>query len=265
MKPTPKLELLHSNMNTTKILIVEDELIIAKDISHILEQEGYETRIGITSVTQALKVLEEEKFDLALIDINLNQNSNGIDLGLYLLQKDTMPYIYITSHSDNATLDRIKDSRPHGIIIKPFKPIDIKSAVAVVLNNFTLRHIDVNRNNEVLTDEVPFILKKSIQYIHDHIYEKIDIRELSALSQWSHQHFIKNFSKYVGYTPYQYILKKKIEKAQTIIIETNYSLVSVAMDFGFDSYSNFFKAFKKETGYTPDFYRKQHKIDLVGL
>jgi AraC-like DNA-binding protein/CheY-like chemotaxis protein len=247
-------------MNKIKILIIEDELIIAKDISVILEEEGYETRIGITSVQQALKLLQEEKFNLALIDINLQQNSDGVDIGLFLLQKDTIPYIYITSHSDPLTLDRIKDSRPHGIIIKPFKPIDIKSAVAVVLSNYKLRHIDVNRNDHVLTDEVPFILKKSIQYIHENIHEKIEVGQLSELSKWSHQHFIKNFNKYMGCTPYQYILKKKIEKAQTIIVDTDLSLTAIASDFGFDSYSNFFKAFKKETGYTPDSYRKLHAI-----
>ncbi len=235
-------------MKKIKILIIEDEFIIAKDISLILEQEGYETRIGITTVSQAIEILKLEKFDLVLIDINLHQNSDGVDLGLFLLQKDTIPYIYITSHSDNVTLDRIKDSRPHGIVIKPFKPIDIKTVVTIVLSNYKLRKIDVSRYNEVLTDEVPFILKNVIQYIDEHINEKIEIRELSVLSKWSHQHFIKNFSKYVGCTPYQYILKKKIEKAQTIIVDKECSLVGVAMDFGFGSYSNFFKALKKETG-----------------
>lgn len=74
-------------MNKIKILIIEDELIIAKDISVILEEDGYETRIGVTSVQQALKLLQEEEFNLALIDINLQQNSDGVDIGLFLLQK----------------------------------------------------------------------------------------------------------------------------------------------------------------------------------
>jgi AraC-like DNA-binding protein len=247
-------------MNNCKILIVEDELIIAKDISLILEQMGYETRIGITTTQEAINLINVERFDLILIDINLYQNSDGIELGLFLLQKDTVPYVYITSYSDNLTMDRIKDSRPHAIIVKPFKPIDIKTTVSIVLNNFKLRHIDINRNNLINTDEVPYILKNTIQYIHENIHEKINIRELSSLTNWSHPHFIKTFTKYVGCTPYQYILKKKIEKAQTIIAETDYSLINIAMDFGFESYSNFFKIFEKETGYTPNLYRKLHKV-----
>lgn len=245
-------------MNKIKVLIIEDELIIAKDISIILEQEGYETRIGVTTVPEAIEVLAVEKFDLVLIDISLRQNSNGIDLGQFLLKKDTIPYIYITSHSDNSTLDKIKDSRPHGIIIKPFKASDIKSAVAIVLNNYKLRNIDVLRKEKELVDKVPFVLKNAIQFILENLNEKIEIRQLSAKTEWSHQHFIKTFHKYIGYTPYQYILQKKIEKAKILMVETNMPLNSIASDFGFDSYSNFFKAFKKETGYTPDHFRKLH-------
>lgn len=247
-------------MNKIKVLIIEDELIIAKDISIILEQEGYETRIGVTTVPEAIEVLAVEKFDLVLIDISLRQNSNGIDLGQFLLKKDTIPYIYITSHSDNSTLDKIKDSRPHGIIIKPFKASDIKSAVAIVLNNYKLRNIDVLRTEKELVDKVPFVLKNAIQFILENLNEKIEIRQLSANTDWSHQHFIKTFHKYIGCTPYQYILQKKIEKAKILMVETDMPLNSIASDFGFDSYSNFFKAFKKETGYTPDYFRKLHTM-----
>ena len=182
-------------MNKYKILIVEDELIIAKDISLILEQAGYESRIGITSVPQAIELINKESFDLVLIDINLQQNSDGVNLGNYLLQKDVIPYIYITSYCDNLTLDRIKDSRPHGIIIKPFKPIAIKSTISIVLNNYKLRNIDTLRSGQVLTNEIPLILKNIIQFIDDNIKEKIEIRQLSDLSKWSRQHFIKNFTK----------------------------------------------------------------------
>jgi AraC-like DNA-binding protein len=244
-----------------KILIVEDELLIAKDISIILEGEGYETVIGITTVNEAIEIVNQENFVLVLIDINLRSNSDGVDLGNFLLKKDTIPFIYITSHSDNVTLDRVKDTRPHGIIIKPFKAIDIKSTISIVLSNFKHKHIDVFRNDEEhKIDEVPFILKNVIQYINDHITEKIEIQQLTEMTKWSHHHFIRIFTKYINQTPYQYILKKKIEKARAIICETDISLSSIAIDLGFSSYSNFCNAFKKETGKTPEMYRKLYYI-----
>lgn len=248
-----------------KILIVEDELLIAKDISIILENEGYETRIGVTSVQEAIQALTEEEFVMVLIDVNLSDNSDGVELGSYLLKRDTLPFAYITSYSDNVTLDRIKDTRPHGIIIKPFKPIDIKSTVSIVLSNYKHKNIDVFRNkknsveNEV--DDVPFILKNVIEYINLNINNKIEIVELSNLTKWSHHHFIKTFTKYINQTPYQYILKKKIEKSKALIRETDIPLSAVALDFGFSSYSNFSNAFKKEIGTTPDVFRKMHNIN----
>jgi AraC-like DNA-binding protein len=192
-----------------------------------------------------------------LIDINLSNNSDGVELGNYLLKEDTLPFVYITSFSDNVMLDRIKDTRPHGIIIKPFKTIDIKSTVSIVLSNYKHKYIDVLRNKSVMVaDEAPYILKNVIEYINTNIDNKIEIQELSNLTKWSLHHFIKTFTKYINQTPYQYILKKKMDKAKAIICETDMSLNDIASDLGFSSYSNFCNAFKRETGKTPDIYRK---------
>lgn len=244
-----------------KILIVENELIIAKDISNILEDEGYETLIGITTVDEAIKTIQLNEFDLVLIDINLSNNSDGVLLGKYLLNKDTIPFIYITSYSDNVTLERIKDTRPHGIIIKPFKSIDIKTTTSIVLYNFKHKFIDVVRNDEVrLNDEIPFILKKVINYINTNIEEQINIDELAKLTQWSSHYFIRIFTKYMKLTPYQYILKKKVEKSKVLIMESNMPITTIAYALGFSSYSNFYSVFKRETGKTPHFYKKHDKI-----
>jgi AraC-like DNA-binding protein/CheY-like chemotaxis protein len=248
-----------------KILIVEDELLIAKDISIILENEGYETRIGITNVEEALQAINEEEFMIALIDVNLSNNSDGVELGSYLLKKDTLPFAFITSYSDNLTLERIKDTRPHGIIIKPFKAIDIKSTVSIILSNYIHKNIDFFRNDKNITeneiDDIPFILKNVIEYINSNIHQKIEVLDLSSLTKWSHHHFIKTFTKYINQTPYQYILKKKIEKSKALIRETDIPLSAISLDLGFSSYSNFCNAFKKETGKTPDIFRKMHNMN----
>lgn len=243
-----------------QILIVEDELLIAKDISLILEQEGYATRIGITTTEEAIVALSASDYAMVLIDINLRNGSDGVALGNYLLQLDTIPYIYITSHADNVTLDRVKDSRPHGIIIKPFKPLDIKTTVSVVLNNYKHKHIDVFRSEEQLVNDVPFILKKVVKHIEDNITNRIDINELAQMTRWSSQHFIRVFTQFMGDTPYQFILKKKMEKAKVLITETNISMKDIAFELGFQSYGNFCKLFKRETGKNPDEYRKFNSI-----
>lgn len=247
-------------MIKSKILIVEDQLLIAKEISMILEKEGYETKIGVTNVKDAISILSEENFDLVLIDINLEDNSDGIDLGKFLLVKDTIPYIYITAYSNNLTLERINESRPHGVVIKPFKHIDVKSTVSLILNNYKHKNIDIYRNKDVVDDQIPFILKKSVDYINENIYEKIEVTTLSELSKWSHQHFIRVFTSYIGKTPYQYILQKKIERSLILIKDSGLKLDEIAFELNFKSYSNFIIAFKKQMGVTPAVYRQNNEI-----
>lgn len=244
-------------MTRPKILIVEDELLIAKNISIILENEGYDTTIGITNYDAAINAISLHTYSLVLIDINIQGMLDGVDLASYLLKKDKIPFIFITSYADNVTLNRVKETRPYGIIVKPFKPVDVKSTVEIVLNNLEHKKIDsIRYDDELVVDEVPFILKSVIDYINTNIHEKIEIHDLSEMTKWSHQHFIKTFTKFMQQTPYQYILKKKIEKAKALISDENILLSSISLELGFNSYSNFCNAFKKETGKTPEKYKK---------
>ena len=241
----------------TKIIIVEDELIIARHLKNILVNEGYEVIDGITTVENAKKIIEEENPQLVLIDINLKQQETGIDLAAYLLEKDTIPYIYISSYSDAITLEKVNETRPHGFIVKPFKVVDVQTTVSIVLNNFkknsTFSQYDIPDNN------VPFRIKKTLEYIEDNLNIKIDIEILAKKCNWEKQHFIRMFAKYVGETPYQYILKRKIEKSKILLTQSNLSINEISGELGFVSYSNFFKQFKKITNYTPENFRVLHK------
>lgn len=244
-----------------KILIVEDEMVIAKYMSSILEKEGYRCEIGITTVEEAKNQLKTNSYDLVLIDIKLRSNSDGTCLGNILLEKDITPYIYVTASTDAITLERIKDTRPHGIIIKPFKAADITSTVSIVLNNYQYKKVDVLReSNDKSYEEAPLIIKNVLKYISNNIHEKIELHQLAKQANWSEQYLIKIFTQYLGCTPYQYILKQKIEKAKTLINETNISLTNIAFDLGFCSYSNFCVAFKKEAGKSPTVFRSERKF-----
>ncbi len=240
------------------ILVVEDELLIAFDLKEILEEEGFNAIINIVTVAQAIDLIESEKPVLVLIDINLKNNDDGVSLGHYLLKKDTIPYLYITSHSDKVTLDRVKETRPYGFIVKPFKPIDVKTTVSIILNNYQHKNVDPMRLTEPLKNDIPFRIREIINYINKNIFEKIEIDDLVALTEWKKHHFIRMFTNYLKITPYQYILKVKIEKAKLIISETNQPLTEISQDLGFQSYSNFCIAFKKLNGdENPESFRKK--------
>lgn len=244
-----------------KILIVEDDLVIAKHMSGILEKEGYNCEIGIRTVEEAKYQLKIKSYDLVLIDIKLRSNSDGTCLGNILLEKDIIPYIYVTACTDAITLDRIKNTRPHGIVIKPFKAVDITTTVSIVLNNYQYKKVDVLREINISTyQETPLIIKNILNYITSNIHEKIELHHLTKQVNWSEQYLIKIFTQYLNCTPYQFILKQKIERAKILIIETNISLANIAFDLGFSSYSNFCVAFKKEVGQSPTVFRSERKF-----
>ena len=233
------------------------------DLKRILSQEGYNVIINFNNFNFLETLNEIEKYNpvLVILDINLKiKEFDGISIAQHLLVKDSIPFLFITGISDKGMMQRVKDSRPHGIIIKPFKPIDVVCTVDVVVNNFKYRNIDVIRNDNDPVNYAPFVLKPILKYIDDHIDQRIDIQLLSKLSQWHYMHFIRMFSHYMKVTPYQYILHKKIEKAKHLITETDHLLTHIAIDLSFSSYSNFSSVFKRVTGNTPDVYRKLHEV-----
>jgi AraC-like DNA-binding protein len=242
-----------------KILIVEDEAVIAMHIQTIVEEYNYEVIDILDTVETAIESIEATFPDLVLIDINLNKDKAGIDLGHYLLKKDSVPFIYITSYSNPITLEKAKDTRPHGYIVKPFKPSDLISTVSIVLNNFKHRSIDVARYSESKNDLIPHKIKKIIAYIDENIEKKIEIEDLMFLSNWGKRHFSRVFFSYLHVTPYRYILTKKIDKAKSLLDETSMAINQVAFEVGFKSYSNFCNAFKKIYGETPEHYKRNHK------
>lgn len=242
------------------ILIVEDELIIALHIKEILKEEGFDEIINVDNVNDAITTIENLNPSLVLIDISLRQDKDGVHLGAFLLERDKIPFIYITSYSDKSTLERVRETRPYGYIVKPFKPTDLKSTVDIVLHNFKHRNIDVLRQDKEISNDIPFILKQSLKYINDNVNEKIKISDLANQTRWESQHFNRLFTQYIGSTPYKYIMDKKIEKAKTLLIETKIPIVQLSFDLGFKSHSNFCSIFKKVTGKTPENFRKWYEV-----
>ena len=240
-----------------KILVVEDEFIIARDIKEILEEAGYDVISNIGTYNEAVIAIETHFPQMVILDINLNQLKDGIDIGHFLLIKDDIPFIYLTSHSDANSLDRAKETRPYGYITKPFKPIDLLATVEIVLNNYRYKAIDFKRSIVPVATDVTFRIKAAIAYIDKNIHEKIELSQLALICKWSKQHFIKVFQEQMKQSPYQFILNRKIEKSKILIAENNLTLTEISFELGFKSYSNFCGAFKKTVKISPNHYKVQ--------
>ena len=116
-----------------KILIVEDELIVAKNLTRNLEKQGYEI-IGIASSGElAIKKAAECQPNLVLMDITLQGDLDGIETAEIIGSQLNIPIIYMTAHADDSTLDRAKKTGTYGYLVKPFKPQDTKTTIEMAL------------------------------------------------------------------------------------------------------------------------------------
>ena len=133
-----------------KILIVEDEMIIAADLSIQLSKLGYEV-IGIhTRAEDTLKSLRDSRPDVILMDIILSGEMNGITAAQEILKHHQIPVIFLTSNVDDATFQQAKTAKPYAYISKPFRKDDLSRAIEI-----TLERIDTERPGaEVLSTKV---------------------------------------------------------------------------------------------------------------
>ncbi|MDI9624421.1 MAG: methanogen output domain 1-containing protein [Methanothermobacter sp.] len=116
-----------------KLLVVEDESIVALDIKHRAELLGYKV-VGIASSgEEALKLTKEKKPDLVLMDIVLKGEMDGIEAAEIIKRDYDIPVVYLTAHSDKETLERAKLTEPFGYLIKPFEDRELHSVIEVAI------------------------------------------------------------------------------------------------------------------------------------
>ena len=133
-----------------KILIVEDEPIIAEDLADILKKEGYLISGVANDFSSAIDLLHTQTPDIALLDISLNSSGSGIDISEIINKKHQIPFIFITSFSDRLTLEKVKDVYPNGYIVKPFRKKDVLVNIELALHKNLQKKKPLHRSLEEL-------------------------------------------------------------------------------------------------------------------
>ncbi|MBK9107434.1 MAG: response regulator transcription factor [Saprospiraceae bacterium] len=130
-----------------RVLIVEDEPLIAENIAMYLNNHDYEVAGIAYDYEDGILKLENEKPDIVLLDINLDGKLDGIDLGKYIHEKIMIPFVFLSSYSDKNTLERATKVQPSGYLVKPFHEKSLLTTLEISLANFA---IHTNQNLEEL-------------------------------------------------------------------------------------------------------------------
>ena len=118
-------------MEKINILIVEDEIIVAKDIEDTLTNRGYSVSAILSSGEAALEHAQGHRPDLVIMDIKLDGGIDGITAAQQIREQLNIPVIFLTAYSNEKTLDRAKTAKPYGYILKPFQETDLYTSIEI--------------------------------------------------------------------------------------------------------------------------------------
>ncbi len=124
-------------MEHIKILIVEDEVLIAEDLKDILKTFGLKKIEMVHDKASALENLRLTKPDIALIDIRMEKELDGLEIGEFIQNNYKLPFIFITAHSDIEMIKKIIKTKPVGYITKPFKKSDLFANINLAIEQLT--------------------------------------------------------------------------------------------------------------------------------
>ncbi len=166
-------------MTHANVLICEDEKIIAKDISLTLEKKGHHITNILNKGDDSITSIETERPDIVLMDIGLSGRWDGIKTAKIIKRKFDIPCIFITSHADDFILNKAKKAKPYAFICKPFKDLELCSAIDFGIQRYNLEKLLKKKLNQKASPSINEI-SKTIHNSEDirESFEKLDLLTL---------------------------------------------------------------------------------------
>ncbi|UBF25243.1 response regulator [Kovacikia minuta CCNUW1] len=132
-----------------RVLVVEDERVIAWHLQMVLEKLGHTVVESADSGIQAIRAAETARPDLVIMDICLKGNIDGVEAAEQIYQSFNIPIIYLTAYADAATLQRAKRSSPYGYLLKPLRTQDLQSTIEITLHRHQLEQSAKNTQIQI--------------------------------------------------------------------------------------------------------------------
>ncbi|MGB8309265.1 MAG: response regulator [Methanoregula sp.] len=138
----------------TRILVVEDQAIIAMTLEETLQRMGYVVVGSVCTADDAIRMAGESRPELILMDIRIQGEKDGIAAAEEINRLYKIPIVYLTAHSDNETLERARKTLPYGYLIKPFRERDLHSTIQIALFKHRLIQKEIAAKNEEIPSSV---------------------------------------------------------------------------------------------------------------
>lgn len=214
-------------MNTTermRILVIEDEPIIAMDLSDSLEAEGYYV-VGIANNGQkALLLFQSQPVDLILCDITIKGEWDGIETVRQLTSERSVPVIYLTALTDRDTLERAKQTYPAAYLNKPCQLPNLRTAIELAIHNATVRmppppaDRDTNGREALLQINNYLYIRQNYQFV------RIDMNDLLYLeADNSYTKLVTTGRKYIVRLTLSNILER-ISQPSLVRVHRSYAI-----------------------------------------
>ena len=126
-------------MRKTKILVVEDEIIVARDIRNMLLGLGYEVTAVVSGARTAIQKTHETNPDLVLMDVMLHGEVTGVEAAERIYTQFNVPVVYLTAYADSKTVQLAKKTEPFGYIIKPFEERELQTTIEIALYKYKMQ------------------------------------------------------------------------------------------------------------------------------
>lgn len=168
-------------MAKVRVLIVEDEVIVAEDISMRLQNMGYEIVALVDTGKDALNLLSQNEVDLVLLDICLIGEMDGITTAERIRESYELPIIYLTSLSDQSTVKRAQLTKPSAYMLKPFNERELQIAIDMAIANFSEGKIVENPTlaiEKMPVEEGQYFSNRSIFVKEQMKYHRLDLEDI---------------------------------------------------------------------------------------
>ena len=219
-------------MQTLKVLIVEDEPLIADDIKGLMLDWGYEVVGCAVSSHEALQLFEAYSPDLAIVDVNLRNGDDGIETVKQMNVIHRIPIVYLTAQADSLTVDRAKETKPSSYLLKPFDERNLHISVELALSNF-LAPIETHKLKEKevlfaheskLTSDVILKQGDTIFIKQNYRFVKLKMEDFVYIeADRNHSYLVMKQQRYIIRLPLAIVLER-LDESYFVRVHRSYAI-----------------------------------------